>query len=475
MLAHIIRREIQGNITSPKFIFTFLLCTILILVSVYTGASNYRADLKEYGLAVTLSQKALEMQPSWLAIQNMKSTVPKPPTVLSTVAVGIQDAVGRSITLDYTRNPKPIDSKYDSNPVFAIFGPLDMTLIVKIVLSLFAVLFTFDAIAGEKEKGTLKLMLSNPVPRDQLILGKAIGGFVSLILPLVIPFLMGLILLNVFPGVLLTAEDWIRLGIVLVCFLLYISVFFNLGLFISSRTHRSSSSLFILLFIWVILIFIIPKAATMVSRQLVPVPSAHALDSERGAFSKGVQGKLNHIRENWFKENPYPRGAPASAVAQWWDGMGDLSSQLSDSYYDITGDRFAELDSGYRARRNRQEAVALNLSRSSPASAMILSVLNLARTGTVEHERFLNSVKTYQTTFGKWVSRKAAAEMQVQRKKRKRGPDPPDLDGMPGHAFEPQGLAGTFSGILLDVCIMVLMNIVLFVGAYVSFLRYDVR
>jgi len=475
MLAHIVRREIQGNITSPKFIFTFLLCTILILVSVYTGAANYRADLKEYSLSVTLSRKALEMQPSWVGIQNAKSTVPKPPTVLSAVAVGIQDAVGRNITLDYTRNPKPIDSKYDSNPVFAVFGPLDLTLIVKIVLSLFAILFTFDAVAGEKERGTLKLTLANQIPRDQLILGKAIGGFVSLILPLAIPFLMGLILLNVFPDILFATEDWIRLGTILLCFLLYLSMFFNLGLFISSRTHRSSSSLFILLFIWVVLIFIIPKAATMVSRQLVPVPSAHALDSERRAFSEAVQGKLNYSRENWFKENPYPRGAPASAVAEWWDQMGDLNQQLSESYYDFTGDRFAELDSGYEARRSRQQALALNLSRSSPASAMVLSVLNLARTGTVGHERFLNSVKTYQTTFGKWVERKATEEMQVQREERKRGADPPSLDGMPGHAFEPQGLAGTLSGILLDVCIMVLMNIVLFVGAYVSFLRYDVR
>ena len=475
MLSHIIRREIQGNITSPKFVFTFILCTVLILVSVYTGATNYRADLKEHGLSVALSRKALEMQPSWLAIQNMKSIVPKPPTVLSAVAVGIQDAVGRNITLDYTRNPKPIDSKYDSNPVFAIFGPLDLTLIVKIVLSLFAILFAFDAIAGEKEKGTLKLTLSNPVPRDRLILGKAIGGFVSLILPLAIPFLMGLILLNIFPDVLLTAGDWIRLGIILLCFLLYLSVFFNLGLFISSRTHRSSSSLFVLLFIWVVFIFIIPKAAAMVSRQFVSVPSAHALDSERRAFSEAVQTKANYVREIWFKENPYPRGGPAFAVAEWWGKLEAFSKQQSENYYGITGDRFAELDSGYQARRRSQQELALNLSRFSPASAMVLSVLNLAKTGTGEHERFLDSVKTYQTAFGKWVGQKAIEEMQGQRKERKRGPDPPRLDGMPLHTFDSQSLGGTFSGILLDVCIMVLMNIVLFVGAYVSFLKYDVR
>ena len=31
-------------------------------------------------------------------------------------------------------DPSLVDSKYDSNPVFAIFGPLDLLLIVKIVV-----------------------------------------------------------------------------------------------------------------------------------------------------------------------------------------------------------------------------------------------------------------------------------------------------------------------------------------------------
>ena len=31
MLRDIIKKEILDNITSPKFVFTFLLCTILIL------------------------------------------------------------------------------------------------------------------------------------------------------------------------------------------------------------------------------------------------------------------------------------------------------------------------------------------------------------------------------------------------------------------------------------------------------------
>ena len=57
--------------------------------------------------------------------------------------------------------------------------------------SLLAVLFAFDAICGEKERGTLKVMLSNAVPRDLIILSKGIGGYLCLIVPFLVALLAG--------------------------------------------------------------------------------------------------------------------------------------------------------------------------------------------------------------------------------------------------------------------------------------------
>src|SRR4030066_2371473 len=184
MLRDIIKKEILDNITSPKFVFTFLLCTILILLSVYAGVTNYRAEKKEHTASLALNKKNMESQPNFSSLAGIGVKVSKPPQVLGTGVTGIEEAVGRVAPGNIVADPNLIDSKYSSNPVFAVFGPLDLMFIVKIVLSLFAILFTYDAIVGEKEKGTLKLALSNEVPRDRLILGKAIGGSTS---PLLAP------------------------------------------------------------------------------------------------------------------------------------------------------------------------------------------------------------------------------------------------------------------------------------------------
>ncbi len=149
MLRHIIGKEILGSLCSPKFVSSLILCTILILVSVYTGIANYRGELEEYHAALAINTQDLESRNTWRSLRHVGgTTITRPPQILSTIAVGIQNAVGRSTKIG-PFDPKPKDSRYASNAVLAVFGPLDLVLIAKVVLSLFAILFTFDAIAGE--------------------------------------------------------------------------------------------------------------------------------------------------------------------------------------------------------------------------------------------------------------------------------------------------------------------------------------
>lgn len=464
MLRTIINKEILENITSPKFVFTFLLCTILILLSVYMGVGNYRSELKEYHSALALNKKNLDNQPSWAALAGTGTKITKPPEVLSSLVTGIQDAVGRNATVNIAYDPSLVDSKYDTNPVFAIFGALDLALIVKIVLSLFAILLTYDAIVGEKERGTLKLSLANRVPRDQIILGKSIGSLISLMVPLVIPFIIGLIMLNLYPDVSLSGEDWARIGLIFVFFILYLSVFFALGLFVSSRTNRSSTSLFVLLFIWVVAIFVIPNSAVMLSKYIKPVPSVHEINAEKSTFLQEIQAKSPKMVQDWQNENP-PANTP--------EYQEKFRSFLTDLQQDLTAQiakKNSEIEEAYQARRNTQQQLALNLSRISPASALTYGVMSLSKTGIQEHERFLNSLKSYQPIFTKWVNGKMLENLNFGGQQPK-----PVLDGMPELKFTPMTLSDSLSLALPDLVVMVLMIIVFFTGSFVSFLRYDIR
>jgi ABC-type transport system involved in multi-copper enzyme maturation permease subunit len=469
MLKDIIKKEILETITSAKFVFTFLLCAILILLSVYTGIINYRSDQKEFSAAVALNKKNLESQPSYQALAGLGTKINKPPQVLGAISTGVDEAVGRVATVNVAYDPSLVDSKYESNPVFSVFGALDLMFIVKIVLSLFAILFTYDAIVGEKEKGTLKLTLSNRVPRDRLILGKVIGGFISLLIPLIIPLILSLLILLVYPNISLAGQDWLRLLLMFLMFFLYLSVFFTLGLLVSARTNKSSTSFLVLLFIWVIFVTIIPKLSVMTAGRLKPIPSVHEITAKKDAFLQQIQGGATKKVQDWAKVNPPKPGADQK---EWQD---KFKKFLEDYQQDLTSkidENNAALERDYQAKKKSQERLAINISRISPASALTFSTMSFARTGLDEHDRFLASIRTYKPIFTKWANSKMMRSIDFS------GAGQTGkvvLDDMPQHKFEPETLSKSLARTIPDFGLMLFLIIVFFAGAYVSFLKYDVR
>ncbi len=464
MLRDIIAKEIQDTIMSPRFVFTFLLCTVLILLSVYTGINNYQAEMKEYSAAVSLNRKNLETQQNYQQIAGVGVKINREPQVLSTIVSGVQEAVGRVATVNIAFDPSLSDSKYSSSPIFAVFGALDLSFIVKIVLSLFAILFTYDAIVGEKEKGTLKLALSNRIPRDRLILGKAIGGFVSLLIPLVIPMVLGLLVLMIYPNVSFSGQDWARLALIFLMFLLYLSVFFCLGLFVSARTSRSSTSFLLLLFIWVTFVTIIPKAAVMIAGQIKPIPSVHEITAQKDAYFQGIQKEAIEGRTQYFKEHPRPEDP--EALKRWNEDIQNWAAGFQQELTTKIDESNAAIDRDYQMKMREQEKLAVNLSRISPASALMFGSMSLARTGISEYERFLNSIRTYKPIFTKWINEKLFSEDQASL---------PNLDDMPQVEFLPEKIGDSIKRMLPDLVLMIFLIILFFVGAYVSFLKYDVR
>ena len=469
MLKDIIKKEILETITSAKFVFTFLLCAVLILLSVFTGISNYRSDSKEYSAALALNKKNLESQPSYGALAGLGTKINKPPQVLGAISSGVDEAVGRVATVNVAYDPNLVDSKYESSPIFSVFGALDLTFIVKIVLSLFAILFTYDAIVGEKERGTLKLTLSNRVPRDRLILGKVIGGFISLLIPLIIPLVLSMLMLLVFPNISMNGESWGRLLLTFLMYFLYLSVFITLGLFVSARSNRSSTSFLILLFIWVIFVTVIPKLSVMTAAQIKPIPSVHEITAKKDAFLQQVQGSAQKEVMDWMKANAQKPGEDTKVFQERFRKYLEDFQQAATKKIDENN---AALERDYQLRKRAQQGLAVNLSRISPASALMFSTMSLARTGIDEHERFLASIRAYKPSFTKWANSKMMQSIDFSGSGQT---VKVVLDDMPVHTFESETLGKSFARTLPDFGLMVVLVLIFFAGAYVSFLKADVR
>jgi len=132
---------------------------------------------------------------------------------------------------------------------------------ISIVGAVIAIFLGFDSISNEREKGTLKLILSRPVFRDQLIIGKLVGAFLVIGSIITITFLINLILFTVVTGVSPTGSEVIRLLLVLLFGFLYMMLFYICSLFVSMQSGSRNFGFLFMMIVWLAVSFVIPQLA----------------------------------------------------------------------------------------------------------------------------------------------------------------------------------------------------------------------
>ena len=143
------------------------------------------------------------------------------------------------------------------NPFIAFFSSIDIVFVFEVILSLMGLIFAYDAIAGERERGTLRLVLAQPVGRGQILLAKYVSAMACLFVPLILSLLFALLLLT--RSIPLSTADFLRIaGIVLTSFA-YLSLFYLIGLLISTATRRTGTALMLAMFVWGFLILVYPN------------------------------------------------------------------------------------------------------------------------------------------------------------------------------------------------------------------------
>jgi ABC-type transport system involved in multi-copper enzyme maturation permease subunit len=226
--------------------------------------------------------------------------------------------------------------------------------------------------------------------------------------------LLGTIFVTLSPMVDMNAQNCAKLGSFFLSSVIYLAVFFSLGLLISCITHQSSSSLVISLFVWTILVFLIPNLGNILARQFVEIPTVQQLElkleqsSIRRAFEKHRADDSQHS---------------------------EINNRIR-----AENEKFTE---DYRNRFNRLAKISQNITRISPVAAFTFLATDIMGTGMAEERKLKRAVLQYN-----------GPVFRYQRSSVK----------------EVLGMGG-----LSNCLILILLNVLFFAGAFVAFLRYDVR
>jgi ABC-2 type transport system permease protein len=138
------------------------------------------------------------------------------------------------------------------------------------LIPIIAIALGFDAINSEHNRGTLSRLLSQPIYRDALLIGKFLSGLVTLTIILLVLWLLviglGLLLLGVPPS----AEEIIRSAAFLVATVAYGGVWLALAILFSVVFRQPATSALAALALWLLFAVFWPMIAALLAEALRP-------------------------------------------------------------------------------------------------------------------------------------------------------------------------------------------------------------
>ena len=519
MILHIVKREFFDHLNSLRFALTAFIMVALMVTNAVVHLQTHPDKVRNYSENVAGARDKLQSETQlYDLLKEGPGRLYKRPSPLTFIADGGDAFLPRSGTinweswsrtagfsgevksiwwLDYpTANP----NAWDLRPQAA---KIDWVFIITYLLSFIPLLFTFDALSGEKERGTLRLCLANPISRPVLLVGKFLGALIAVLIPFYFAVLLNLAVISVDSWTQLGAADWGRLGMIVLVASGYAGIFIAVGLLVSAGTRDSRVSLVTLLIIWVALVVFMPSTlGTLSTKWMSPVQSAHQREMAK-------ERALNQINDD-FDEQMTNKQMSESQTGDLLNRLMDLSKTDPEKAQALAKEKEEELklamaamqshevdetemrlmaelvnkDVEIRERLNREHLTAQlgqverarGITRFSPAAIVQYALESMAGTGLNRHLQFLESVHHHIRQFRNFIVETDRADTE-------------SLhilgvpEGMSKKPISPQALpsfedkitfSDTFNAAMVDMLLLALLLGVFLSGAFLVFIRSEV-
>jgi len=474
VLYRIVRKEMLENLMSLRFVFSLVLTISLFATTSFIFVDDHREQLDDYSYKTNQNLAAFGQQSAQLyKLAFYDHHIYRRPKLLALCAEGFEASLPAYFTFNaFTINLPQLAGQ--SNFTLPHFTNVDWAFIVSLIFSFAAFVFTYDSICGEKERGTLRLILAGPIPRVTILLGKYLGLVLTLVIPLLLSLLISLIIVITSRVDVINPAIWIRILSLVALSLLYVSIFVFLGLFVSSRTAHPANSMAILLLVWVTMIILIPSLGRVISDRFYRAATAEEFERAKSEARKKIDDR--------FYAGAY--GSKAGGTAPNRDDPAVDPPGRARYTNEETAARNRVVDAQHNRMLAQAEA-GRSFTYISPAVIYRRICELMAGTGIDRSKSLYRQIKMFQQSLREYVlledqgdprslhllfddEPRVAAWTTISHKS-------VNFEAVP--KFQERDLAlGQFMKLAIwDIGLLVLFNLFFFAASFVSFLRYDVR
>ena len=420
MILTIVAKEFLANLLTWRFGLAVVASVVLMSVSAVVLRADYARRLDAHEAELARIRADLEDIKFYAELEE---TVSRPPSPLSVFSEGLEKRMGTILRFSHAKVPTMLTWKKETNPLVAAFPPFDLATVAALLFSLMALFFAFDAVSGEQEGNTLKLMAANRVARWKILVGKWLGGGACSLLPAAVGFLVATLILAGSPQVSLSGEQWLRVGLIFTAVVLYTSAFYLVGLAISARVRQSGTALVACIAVWAGCTIVAPTMVPYVVGEVVPLPPERELRAQweeiEHQFVRAFVEEFRRLREDFGRRMGMDYGSFGLGMGYARVSLGTIAFievmyteaiPILTSFYGrfeprrtAAGRDIAEVEDRLVHARARQVRMASSVNRWFVAPAFRSAVSALAGTDLRSFEVFVAHARRHRASLADWM------------------------------------------------------------------------
>jgi ABC-2 type transport system permease protein len=306
-----------------------------------------------------------------------------PATPLAALTVGQSDLLPSALPLAPGRLPSIADGAEPENPHRLLIGRFDTAFAIIFLFPLLIIGLSYALLAGERERGTLALLLAQPLSLLSLFVGKIVPRLL----------LVGGLLLAfaAISAAIVPVSAWPRLAMWLTVAIAYAAFWVALTALVVTRDGNTATHAVMLAAAWLGLTLLVPTLVNLAVKTMVPVPSRVELILASRAATDEATAERSHLLGAFYEDHP----DLAPAGSDTGHGEDFITLQL------LTAQR-VERDltpvlARFSDQLTRQRQLVEKLKYLSPALLAQSAFADAAGTGSARYDLFFGQVRAHHS------------------------------------------------------------------------------
>jgi ABC-2 type transport system permease protein len=328
-----------------------------------------RAEAAALGADVAANERG------WLALL--------PPAPFGALAVGQADVYSNYVKVTARSLDALVTGDQIEHPLAVASGQFDAAFVVLFLYPLLIFAVSFDLTAGERERGTLRMVLAQPVTLRQVVAGKMVVRVGMLIGPAI---LIPIALVGWSSPI--DGTFWLRAAAWAVAIAAYAGIWHGLALLINSRGMSAPANALVLAGTWLLFAVVGPSCVNLLIAVRYPMPSRVEAAVQARAATQDATAQGSRQLGQFLQDHPTSANVGRDGMRQFALLQAERDRRVAD--------RLAAVESAFDAQLRRQQRFASWLSVLSPTMIAQNVLIEIAGTGRSRFDHFRERVTTFQ-------------------------------------------------------------------------------